>query len=229
MNDAIHKTVVVTKPWGYEYLAYQNESVALWVLHINQNEKTSLHCHPNKSTGLVVLNGIAEINFIADNRILEGPAKQMIRRGLFHQTTALSKGGVDLFEIETPVDKNDLVRLKDTYGRSEIGYEKEEYSIPKTEECLWLFPDDTVQMFEKFNCNITLEKTTSGSSLYSKNDDDIIVFLSGGLFKVVEGRQHNVVIPGDVGYAKIVKQVAEQMTGLVNNTILLTIKNDKSK
>ena len=39
---------VVKKPWGYEYLAYENEHVALWFLHIKHTHSTSLHCHPKK-------------------------------------------------------------------------------------------------------------------------------------------------------------------------------------
>ena len=36
----------------------------------------------------------------------------MIRRGLFHSTKALSKDAL-IFEIETPKDKHDLVRLNE--------------------------------------------------------------------------------------------------------------------
>jgi mannose-6-phosphate isomerase-like protein (cupin superfamily) len=85
-----YKSVIVQKPWGYEYLAYENEDVALWVLHIKKGHSTSMHCHPNKTTGLVVVSGSIEMKFIADSKRLEAPAKQMIRRGLFHQTCAIS-------------------------------------------------------------------------------------------------------------------------------------------
>ena len=33
------------KPWGKEYLAYQNEKIGIWILHINKDQETSLHCH----------------------------------------------------------------------------------------------------------------------------------------------------------------------------------------
>jgi len=29
-----YETTIVKKPWGYEYLAYENEYVALWFLYI---------------------------------------------------------------------------------------------------------------------------------------------------------------------------------------------------
>ena len=225
-----HESVIVTKPWGHEYLAYKNNDVALWFLHINPGEKTSMHCHPTKSTGLVVLNGEAEINFIADKKTLIGPSKQMIRRGLFHQTVAVSKDGVDMFEIETPVDKNDLVRLKDNYGRTEAGYEKEDFQLPKSHDCLWLDEPELGQqyVYKMLNTTLIIERPMSINFVYKKSDSDILMFLSGGLYKNVEGRIHNVVIPGDVGNAIVVKEVASQMTGFLDNTIVLTI-NDQSK
>ena len=47
----------------------------------------------------------------------------MIRTGLFHSTKAISKKGVFALEFETPVNKNDLVRYKDDYGRQSKPYE----------------------------------------------------------------------------------------------------------
>ena len=52
------------KPWGHEYLIYKNEDIAIWHLFINKWESTSLHCHPNKKTGLLVLRGGAKISFL---------------------------------------------------------------------------------------------------------------------------------------------------------------------
>ena len=115
---------IVNKPWGYEYIAYQNAHVALKVLHIKHGERTSLHCHPSKSTGLVLVEGEAVISFIADQTKLTAPAKKMIRRGLFHQTHAISDSGVIMLEIETPIDQDDLVRLRDDYGRQATGLVK---------------------------------------------------------------------------------------------------------
>ena len=33
------------KPWGKEYLAYQNEHIGIWILIVNKDQETSLHCH----------------------------------------------------------------------------------------------------------------------------------------------------------------------------------------
>ena len=31
---------IVKKPWGYEYLAYQNDKVGLWFLYIAKDQQT---------------------------------------------------------------------------------------------------------------------------------------------------------------------------------------------
>ena len=56
-------------------------------------------------------------------KILKAPDKLMIRPGLFHSTKAISKKDSIVLEIETPINKNDLVRYKDNYGRENKPYE----------------------------------------------------------------------------------------------------------
>ena len=213
-----HKSVIVQKPWGYEYLAYENEQVALWVLHIKKGHSTSMHCHPNKTTGLIVVSGSVEMKFIADSKRLDAPAKQMIRRGLFHQTCALSDD-VIVFEIETPVDKNDLVRLVDTYGRARQGYENSDFELPKTEECLWL-DDSTTNEFQFHGRHMMVERV----NLNDKHPDDIVVFLRGNMIKTVDGQMFNVVQPGDVGLVRVVKTVADHMDGFSDDCVTLVIR-----
>ena len=71
-NTYNHKGVVIDKPWGYEYLVYENQHVALWLLHIAQGQQTSMHCHPTKTTGLVLVQGEAELSFLADKKKHQG-------------------------------------------------------------------------------------------------------------------------------------------------------------
>jgi mannose-6-phosphate isomerase-like protein (cupin superfamily) len=219
-----HNTVIIRKPWGYEYIAYQNQEVALKVLHISPGERTSMHCHPDKSTGLVVVKGQARINFIADQSVLDAPAKKMIRRGLFHQTEAISQEGVVMLEIETPIDKDDLVRLKDSYGRTDTGYEGSEHELPKHDECVWIENPVSTKQYQIGDCTVTIERLTSIENFLTKTDNDIIMFLQGGLVKTISGRQHLVTKPGDVGEVKVVRQVASEMDGFAEDTIILTIK-----
>ena len=128
---------IVKKPWGYEYLAYENDKVGLWFLYIAEGQQTSMHCHPNKTTGLILLDGEAEVSFLGNSNKLKPVSKTMIRKGLFHSTTALSEGGASIFEIETPKLKHDLVRLEDKYGREAKPYEDATNEVKKSKECIF--------------------------------------------------------------------------------------------
>jgi len=216
------KNQIVVKPWGYEYLVYENEDVGLWFLHINHEHSTSLHCHPKKTTGLVLLDGDAELSFLSDSRLLKPLDKVMIRRGLFHSTKSLSPNGTNLFEIETPKDKHDLVRLNDVYGRESKPYEN---SVVMEKENLWINEPDLndihYHMFS--NCNLKIETIDNIEIINNKNDSDLIMFLKGGLIRNINQISHCVTIPGDVGYGRIIKKVSSQLDNVVPGTIIMTI------
>ncbi len=122
LNLDYHK-LVVKKPWGYEYLLYENSLVAVWVLFLNYGHSTSMHCHPNKKTSLIVLSGEVETSSLNGAHSLAVSDGLLIDAKTFHSTKAVSEGGAIIMEIETPPNKNDLVRLEDRYGREQKGYE----------------------------------------------------------------------------------------------------------
>lgn len=128
MSENYHG-VMVKKPWGREYLLYENNHVAIWHLLINEGHETSLHCHPNKKTGLINIKGKAELSFLNNRIPLEFFDKAMIRQGVFHSTKAIGDV-VELLEIETPVNKGDIVRIKDKYGRAGKPYEGQNFYFP---------------------------------------------------------------------------------------------------
>ncbi len=225
-----YETNIIKKPWGHEYLVYENENVGLWLLHILPNHSTSMHCHPKKTTGLVLLDGTAEVSFLADSRVINSLDKIMIRRGLFHSTKAISADGVLLFEIETPKDKHDLVRLNDHYGRSHKPYEDSTHQQQKTNTCLSIKEPELNKFnnYEFANCNITIKTINDIKIINDKKDDDLIIFLKGGMMRIIDGVSHCVTIPGDVGFGKIIKQVSKELDGVMPDTIILNIrKNEK--
>ena len=67
-----YSDVVVKKPWGKEYLIYENEDLGIWFLHIEEGQSTSMHCHPKKNTGLIVMDGFAEVSFLKNKIPLKG-------------------------------------------------------------------------------------------------------------------------------------------------------------
>lgn len=216
------KNSIVLKPWGYEYLAYENKSVGLWILHINPNHSTSMHCHTKKTTGLVVLDGKILISFMGDQSELSKLQKRMIRRGLFHSSKSISTEPTILLEIETPNNKSDLVRLNDVYGRELSPYEKSKTN--KNSKCI-KFVEPNINKSKNYifaNCNITLEKTSDFSLILNKKDDDLLIFLKGG---ISTKDNKKVIIPGDIGYASIVKKVTAKIPNLEKNTVIMTLRN----
>lgn len=119
-----YSKVVVKKPWGYEYLIFQNETTAVWVLWIKKDYQTSFHCHPNKKTSITVLCGEVICSTLEENVQRSAAYSMLAGKGVFHRTKAISEEGAYVMEVETPVNKRDLVRFLDDYGREKMGYEK---------------------------------------------------------------------------------------------------------
>lgn len=117
-----YRRIVVKKPWGYEYLFCQTSAAACWLLSIDQGQKTSIHCHVLKKTALIVLHGAAISSTLDGDYPLEAGDGIILHPRVFHSTRATAPG-TWVMEIETPVQKDDLVRLSDAYGRQGTPYE----------------------------------------------------------------------------------------------------------
>ena len=58
--DSFYDNRIVNKPWGYEYVVYRNlNHLSITLLSIDYNKTTSLHCHPQKKSGFILLGGKA--------------------------------------------------------------------------------------------------------------------------------------------------------------------------
>lgn len=167
-----YRNLVVRKPWGYEYLLFENDFVAIWVLHLKKSHATSMHCHPLKKTSLVVLSGIAQSSTLSgwfDLTVLDG---LLIENGVFHTTKALSEE-VFVMEIETPPNKKDLVRLKDSYGREGKGYEGTNMMSRELHRFKHVFFEkkDIIKQIKKRINNIYLQMRYCSSNLLEEELD----------------------------------------------------------
>jgi mannose-6-phosphate isomerase-like protein (cupin superfamily) len=111
----------VDKPWGYEICRYEDKNCAVWWLHIDPLKETSIHCHPNKATTLLMRGGEATLTTLHAKHELTPGMVVIIEAGAFHRTTS-NGGPVVLYEMEFPNNKRDLIRLTDSYSRGQ-GYE----------------------------------------------------------------------------------------------------------
>tara|TARA_S200000501_G_C20796796_1_gene732146 strand:- start:345 stop:1088 length:744 start_codon:yes stop_codon:yes gene_type:complete len=121
------ENLIVKKPWGHEYLFFSSPEVSVWILKIFKNHKTSMHCHTNKKTSLILVEGMANIYSLNGKIKIESGNVVAIDKGAFHRTSAEFDKDITVIEIETPTNKYDIVRYKDDYKRSSSGYETKNF------------------------------------------------------------------------------------------------------
>ena len=207
-ND-IPENFKVIKPWGSEYTIYKNLITSTKLLNIEYNQSTSLHCHPQKKTGFILINGKVDINLgFYNTKKLESVSRIMIRPGLFHSTKNLEKKTATILEIETPIDVDDLVRFKDEYGRENKPYEDKNSMIKLSNEDP-VFEDPELNGMKSYivdGVSIIINKTSNIETLKNSKKDSIFVILEGGL---VSKNSKYVLSPGDIVGMDTIKKLTE--------------------
>ncbi|MBI2822665.1 MAG: hypothetical protein HYX74_10600 [Acidobacteria bacterium] len=221
-----YRDVLVRKPWGYEYLLFENTEIALWYLFIRHGAQTSLHCHPRKKTGLIVLSGEAVIFFLNDSKPAKALTKLMIRPGLFHSTRAVSTDGVVVLEVETPGDKTDLVRLDDPYGRKEKPYEGPDATEPLPKNYVRL---PNPEKGKPAACSmhgsvLCLEKIEEVSIFRHREPSNMILVLEGGL---VSRTGEPVLAAGDIVSISTLNRLAEAFDA-PDGISVMTVRKEES-
>ena len=178
---------VVIKPWGFEYVVYRDTNkLVVTLLKIDNNKSTSLHCHPNKKSGFILLGGKAEFQlglWKKRSEVHSSPSKRMIARGLFHKIKSLSKNGLTALEFETPVNKNDLVRFKDNYGRTQKTYEGKKFLKNKPDYFLKFkkIKKNIKQIYKVEKSKIILETHKNFKKLLNNKPNTIFAILDGSI------------------------------------------------
>lgn len=201
--------MMVKKPWGEEYIICETNNSATWHLKILSKKKTSLHCHPKKKTGFILIDGKVEVMVgFYEKKILKAPDKLMIRPGLFHSTKSLSREGSIVLEIETPIDKGDLVRYKDNYGRENKPYESKKEMKNLTDEVLFKIPKKFgANVYNYKQLKITIERINSLKKLVSNREKNTIFgILDGGL---VDKKKQYVLSAGDIVRTNTIKKLSK--------------------
>lgn len=196
-----YKGLVVNKPWGYEYLLYETPNVAAWILRINQGHSTSMHCHPKKTSAIIVLSG----SVICAN--LEGWIERrageclIIDEAVFHSTRPTSEGGALVMELESPPNKTDLIRLADEYNREALGYEGEAHMSRETLDYEYVdfygLGEPTAAMHDLAGCRLALHADLDQEALRQLSPDsaNLLCLLKGKLYGW-DGR--TLLVPGEV-------------------------------
>jgi len=211
-NSFFYDDKVVYKPWGHEHIIYKDKKdLSVTLLKINYNKNTSLHCHPKKKTGFIVIAGNALIQLgLWENtaKLYNAPSKLMIRTGLFHSIKAVSKSGLYALEFETPFNKKDLVRFKDDYGRQSKPYEGKNFT-KKINSNFIRFTKPKLeknQLFKIEKTNISLEIHKSFKNLINKKNSTIFAVIGGN---VVDKKMRKVLSYGDIIRTGTLKKLSE--------------------
>ena len=200
-KNSFYDNKVVFKPWGYEHVVFRNSNnLCVTLLNINYNKTTSLHCHPQKKSGFILLKGKAsfQLGLRKKNReIHSSPSKRMMARGLFHSIKSISKNGLLALEFETPANKNDLVRYKDKYGRAKKPYEGKKFTKLKESSLIrFRSPKYGVeQNYEIGEVFISLEVHKNFKKLLKNKNSTIFGILDGA---ISDNKGRNVLSYGDI-------------------------------
>ena len=210
-NKNYYDNRVVFKPWGYEYVVYRSgNNLSVTILNINSNKSTSLHCHPKKKTGFVLLSGKALIQlglWKKESKVYKSPSKLMIRTGLFHSIKCISKKPLTALEFETPVAKNDLVRYYDKYGRENISYEKgNKKTFIKSNLVKFNKFKKKIQKYSFGSSEVSLEQHKNFHKLLKEKKDTIFGILGGNVTNKIK---KNILSQGDIIKVGTIKKLAK--------------------
>jgi rfaE bifunctional protein nucleotidyltransferase chain/domain len=171
------------KPWGKEYLAYQNKEIGIWILHVNKDQETSLHCHFKKDTILISISGCFKINLYNKFVILNLFDSIYVPRNTFHGIHSYSDNSI-LMEIEiytehiSYTDKNDLLRIKDIYNRDKTQYETSVIERTPYENEIMVFKSSN--QYSINNTEVKIDDITSLEDLKTKYDK--VILLEGSIY-----------------------------------------------
>ncbi len=225
--DKFYDKKVVKKPWGYEYVVYRKgKDLSVTLLKINYKKKTSLHCHPNKKSGFILISGKAEFQlglWKKRSEVHSSPSKRMIARGLFHQIKSISKDGLLALEFETPSDKKDLVRFKDSYGRQDKPYEGKKHTKNIGSNFI-KFKKPKIGLKQNFiigKTKLFIETHKNFKSILKNKQNTIFAILDGS---IVDKNKRKVISHGDIIKTNDLKTLAKVFKIHKNLSVLKVIK-----
>ena len=169
-------------------------------MKIKYGHKTSLHCHPKKKTGFIILSGKAQVQigiYKKNRKFYTALSRLVFRPGLFHSIKAMSKEGVCALEFETPFQKNDLLRFKDNYGRKNELYEGKKFTKNIGSDFM-TFKKPKINKKQKYkfkNLEILLIVSKNLKNLAKKDDRTTSAILDG---EIVDNKGQRVISYGEI-------------------------------
>lgn len=110
------------KPWGFECLRLRNRHFDIWELFINPQSSTSSHIHVKKDALMLVIKGDVILATTGQKNNLSIGDFRIFKRGTVHQIINATDKIAHILEIESPPNRDDLLRIHDSYGREGLPY-----------------------------------------------------------------------------------------------------------
>ena len=148
----------------------------------------------------------------------------MLRAGLFHSLKCVSKEPLIALEFETPVNKKDLVRFEDQYGRQSKPYES--HKKVKSDSLLTFFKKPKKNEICKYSINdleILIENYKNYKKMFKNNNSSICAILDG---KIVNRDGKQVIGYGEIVKTQTLKKLSSQFK-IHRNIILMKVAKIK--
>ena len=213
ISNNFYSNKLVKKPWGYEYVIYNSlNRMAITYIHIDSKKSTSLHCHPKKKTGFIIVKGTALVQigiYKKNKKKFKSLSRLVVRPGLFHSLKAVSKNGMSALEFETPYNKADLIRFEDRYGRKNKDYEGSKFtSSIKANLVKFKKPKKNKKNVYKLDdVVITLELTKNFKNLSTKDSNSSTAILEG---KIFDKKNQEVISYGEIVKSSTLKILSKK-------------------
>tara|TARA_B100000965_G_scaffold393355_1_gene404078 strand:- start:380 stop:1126 length:747 start_codon:yes stop_codon:yes gene_type:complete len=220
---------IVKKPWGYEYVIYNSlNRLAITYVYINNKKSTSLHCHPKKKTGFIILKGTALVQigiYKKNKKRFKSLSRLVFRPGLFHSLKAISKKGMSALEFEIPYKKNDLIRFEDKYGRRNKDYEGSKFtSIIKPNLIKFAKPSKKKRnTYQLDGVEISIERTKNLKNLSTQDANSSTAILEG---KITDKKNQEVISYGEIVKSSTLKILSKKYK-IKKPLLILNVKKNK--
>ena len=213
ISNNFYSNKLVKKPWGYEYVIYNSlNRMAITYVHIDSKKSTSLHCHPKKKTGFIIVKGTALVQigiYKKNKKKFKSLSRLVVRPGLFHSLKAVSKNGMSALEFETPYNKADLIRFEDRYGRKNKSYEGSKFTSSIRDNLMKFKKPkkNKKNVYKLDDVVITLERTKNFKNLSTKDSSSSTAILEG---KIFDKKNQEVISYGEIVKSSTLKILSKK-------------------
>ena len=213
ISNNFYSNKLVKKPWGYEYVIYNSlNRMAITYVHIDSKKSTSLHCHPKKKTGFIIVKGTALVQigiYKKNKKKFKSLSRLVVRPGLFHSLKAVSKNGMSALEFETPYNKADLIRFEDRYGRKNKSYEGSKFTSSIRDDLMKFKKPkkNKKNVYKLDDVVITLERTKNLKNLSTKDSSSSTAILEG---KIFDKKNQEVISYGEIVKSSTLKILSKK-------------------